>query len=284
MVKTLDEATALESRGQGRYVRVIDKGRFWGIVTPHGGYLMALMLHAMEREVDDPERQPRMLSQHFLGAIRPGEIEIDVSVERVGRSVTSVSARMSSGDHFVGLATAIFTVDGDGPEFLDDPMPDVPPPTQPETEMMGFFVAHVHDQFDFHRRFGEDGAVVPCEDGGWVLAKDEGAWDHRLALVASDIWVPPIIRHPDRIAATPSLHHVVHFGPDVRGDRQMPLLVQHRMSSGAKGLTDEDIALWAQDGRLLLRARQLRAAVSPQKVMGRDFQSDASPEDSSGDD
>ncbi len=156
-----------------------------------------------------------MLSQHFLAAIRPGEIAIDVSVERVGRAATSVSARISSGDPLVGLATSIFSENGEGPDFLDDPLPDVLPPMEPDTEMVGFSMAHVHERFDFHRRFGTDGAVVPCEG-------------------------------------------------------RTPLLVRHRLSNGRKGLTDEDIALWSQDGRLLLRARQMRTVVPANKALGRD--------------
>ena len=279
MAKILDEETALERRNSpsnspgksGRYVREIGTGPFWGIVTPHGGYLMALMLHAIELEVDDPARRPRMLSQHFLAAIKPGEVAIDVTIERVGRGVTSVSARMSSRDQLVGLATAILTLDGEGPAFQDESLPDVPGISEPDREMTGFSTARVHDQFDFHRRFGSDDAVLPCEDGGWIVIKHPGAWDHRLALVASDVWVPPIIRHPERISATPSLHHVAHFGPDVGGAASTPLLVRHCLSSGGRGVTDEDIALWAEDGRLLMRARQLRTVVPTQKLMGREF-------------
>lgn len=280
MTKLLEEATAFESGGGGRYVRQIDDGSFWGVVTPHGGYLMALALQAMRLEVDDPSRRPRMLSQHFLGSIPPGPIAIDVTIERVGRGVTSVSARLVEleRDRLVGLATAIFSQDGDGPAFLDDPLPDVPGPDEPDREMLGFFLANVHHQYEFHRRFGADGAVLPCEDGGWVNALHPGAWDHRDALVASDIWVPPIIRHPERIAATPSLHHVAHFGPDVEGDESMPFLVHHEMSSGGGGLTDEDIRVWAADGRLLLAAKQLRATVPPAKAIGRDLEAEAGGE------
>jgi hypothetical protein len=60
---------------------------------------------------------------------------------------------------------------------------------------------------------------------------------------------------------------VVHFGPDVHGAAEIPMLVRHRLSSGARGLTEEDIALWAADGRLLLKARQLRTVVALDRVM-----------------
>ncbi len=271
MTTILDEETALSHEGNGRYVRTLEKGPFWGVVTPHGGYLMALALQAMTLEVDDAARKPRMLSQHFLGSLAPGPVAVDVTVERAGRGVTSVSARISGGDRLVGLATALFTTEGEGPAFLDEPMPDVARPDRPDTEMLGFFVANVHHTYEFHRRFGEGGTVLPCEDGGWIVSKHPGAWDARDALVASDLWIPPVIRHPDRVCATPSLHHVAHFGADVTGTEAVPFLVHHQLTNGGAGLTDESIRLWAEDGRMLLSARQLRTVVTPQKALGREM-------------
>jgi acyl-coenzyme A thioesterase PaaI-like protein len=265
MSKRFDEATRLEARGNGRFEIMIDQADYWGIVTPHGGYLMALMIAAMDLAVDDPARRPRSLVQHFLGRVAPGRVVIDVSIERSTRAVTSVSARMRSGVDTVGLATALYTSDRDGPEFLDEPAPPVAIASQAD-EALPTFIAPVHAWFDFHRRFGSDGAIVPVEDGGWVVSRETGPWDHRLALLVSDLWIPPIIRHPDRVAATPSLHHVVHFGPDVVGDGTEKFLVRHRLTHGGRGLSDEDIALWTDDGRLLLRGRQLRMVVAPESL------------------
>lgn len=267
MSERFDEATRLESRGGGRYERIVEEGDdYWGMVTPHGGYLMALAFAAMESEVGDPTRRPRALTQHFLGRIPPGPLCIDVRIERQTRAVTSVSARIGSGAEPAGLATAIFTASREGPVFLDDPMPETPPPPpRSEIESPPVFVAPVHQRYDFDRRFGQDGPVVPVEDGGWILPYDEGAWDHRFALFLSDLWIPPVIRHPERVFATPTLHHTVHFGPDVRGDRGA-FLAHHRLASGGDGITDEDIGLWSEDGRILLRARQLRLVVPPASV------------------
>lgn len=265
MSRRFDEATRLEACGPGRYARTIDRGDYWGMVTPHGGYLMALMLAAMQLEVGDPTRRPRTLVQHFLGRVAPGRVEVEVVVERTTRAVSSVSARMRSGEDVAGLATALFTTDREGPAFVDEPAPGVAPPTDPN-ERLPTFLAPVHAHFDFHRRFGSDGRTLPVEDGGWILPREVGPWDHRLALLLSDLWIPAIIRHPDRVAATPSLHHMVHFGPDVRGE-EGAFLVRHRLSSGGGGISDEDIALWSRDGRLLLRARQLRMVVAAESLL-----------------
>jgi hypothetical protein len=192
-------------------------------------------------------------------------VTIEVTIERASRAVSSVSARMRSGGETAGLATAMFTIDREGPMFLDEPLPDVAIRGS-EYEALPTFIAPVHGHFEYHRRFGADAAVVPVEDGGWVRPLETGAWDHRLALLLSDIWIPPIIRHPERVVATPTLHHAVHFGGDVSGKGGEAFLVRHRLTQGGGGISDEDISLWCEDGRLLLRARQLRLVVAPESL------------------
>jgi acyl-CoA thioesterase len=262
----LDERTELEIVGEGRYRRKIDDGEFWGTGSPFGGYLMALGFAAMRAEVGDQTRVPRVYSHQFLRRVPVGSLDIIVTTERVGALVHSVTARLVVDDDTVGVAGGLFTGERDGPDYLDEPIPDVAPPTEPEgTEVPGW-QTNVHGRFVPFRRFGSDGPVVPNEDGGWLRATEPGDWDHRLALMASDVWPPPVIRHPDRMCATPSLHHVVHFGPDVGGPAGSDLLVRHRATRGSGGLTDEDITLWADDGRLLLKARQLRTVIDLERI------------------
>jgi len=262
----LDEHTELESQGGGRYVRMIDDGEFWGTGSPFGGYLMALTFAAMRAEVADSERRPRVYSHHFLRRVPVGRLDIDVTTERVGALVHSVTARLVVAGDTVGLATGMFTGDREGPTYLDEPMPAVAPPTEPEGTVVPGWATKVHGRFVPHRRFGEDGVTECNEDGGWLRPVEPGPWDHRLALMASDVWPPPVIRRADRMCATPSLHHVVHFGPDVGGSADQALLVRHVASRGHGGLTDEEITLWADDGRLQLKARQLRTVVDLSRI------------------
>lgn len=262
----LDERTTLDSLGDGRYRREIDDGEFWGTGSPFGGYLMALTFAAMRAEVADEERLPRIYSHQFLRRVPVGPLDVVVTTERVGALVHSVTARLLVGDDTVGVAGGMFTGEREGPEYLDEPMPDVAPPDEPNGTDVPGWATNVHGRFVPHRRFGADGAVVPNEDGGWLRPAEPGPWDHRMALMASDVWPPPVIRHPERMCATPSLHHVVHFGPDVTGEADQALLVRHRASRGHGGLTDEEITLWADDGRLLLKARQLRTVIDLSRI------------------
>jgi hypothetical protein len=262
----LDERTELEPLGDGRYRRQIDDGEYWGTGSPFGGYLMALGFQAMRLEVADETRLPRVYTHQFLRRIPVGPLDIVVTTERVGALVHSVTARLEAGGDTVGVATGMFTGDREGPDYLDATMPDVAPPTEPDGTDVPGWATNVHGRFVPHRRFGEDGAVFPNEDGGWLRMAEPGPWDHRLALMASDVWPPPVIRHPDRMCATPSLHHVVHFGAEVGGTADQALLVRHVATRGHGGLTDEEITLWSDDGRLQLKARQLRTVIDLSQI------------------
>ena len=64
---------------------------------PHGGYLAAIILRALTLTLEDPLRSPRSLTIHFLKAPEEGPVLIETTIERDGRSLSSLSARMEPG-------------------------------------------------------------------------------------------------------------------------------------------------------------------------------------------
>ena len=95
---------------------------------PHGGYLAAMLLRALTAAVDDPERTPRSLTIHYTRAPEPGPIEIRMTVERAGRSLSTLSARMEQAGRTTALALAAFSVPWRAPEANELPMPELAPP------------------------------------------------------------------------------------------------------------------------------------------------------------
>ncbi|MEZ5165387.1 MAG: thioesterase family protein [Acidimicrobiales bacterium] len=210
----LDERTQLEPLGDGRYRRLIDDGEFWGTGSPFGGYLMALGFAAMRAEVEDRARRPRVYTHQFLRRVPVGALELAVTTERVGALVHAVSVRLHAGGDVVGVAGGLFTGEQDGPSYLDDPMPTVDPPTEPGgTEVPGW-ATNVHARFTPHRRFGADGLHLPNEDGGWLVMNEPGPWDHRLALMASDVW--PLRSSAGPIACAPRRASITSCTSDPR--------------------------------------------------------------------
>src|SRR3954454_25279898 len=92
---------------------------------PHGGYVMALLVRAMERAVDDDARQPRSLTTHFLRPPAVGPITTTATVERAGRSMTTVTARLEQNGKPVALGVGAFAGAYPGPEVGEVPMPAV---------------------------------------------------------------------------------------------------------------------------------------------------------------
>ena len=57
---------------------------------PHGGYLAAMLLRALIETVADPLRAPRSLTIHYARAPEPGPVTIATTIERAGRSLSTL--------------------------------------------------------------------------------------------------------------------------------------------------------------------------------------------------
>ena len=68
----------------------------------------------MTAELDDPAREARSLTCHYLRPPAEGEVRLDVAVERSGRSLSTVTARLSQAGALCVLAVAAFAVELDG--------------------------------------------------------------------------------------------------------------------------------------------------------------------------
>ncbi len=95
---------------------------------PHGGYMAAMLLRALMEAVAEPRRAPRSLTIHYARAPVAGPVRIRTVLEREGRSLSTLSARIEQEGHLVALALAAFSVPWSGPEISELPLPDVAGP------------------------------------------------------------------------------------------------------------------------------------------------------------
>src|SRR3954454_21401403 len=118
-------------------VREVDAGVFEGVVNrdwwivfgPNGGFLAAMLVKAMGAAVEDDARMARSLTIHYTAAPAEGPVRIRTTVERAGRSLTTVTARMEQEGRLIALAIGAFSRTRRAEiEFDDAPAPDVPPP------------------------------------------------------------------------------------------------------------------------------------------------------------
>src|SRR5689334_25232993 len=92
---------------------------------------MAIVLHAMELAIGDPQRRPRSLTVHFLRPPKLGPLTARPVVERAGRALSTATARLEQDGKPVALGVGAFSPAWDAPEVGDAPMPTgVEPPAE----------------------------------------------------------------------------------------------------------------------------------------------------------
>ncbi len=183
---------------------------------PHGGYLAAMLLRALTETVADAQRAPRSLTIHYARAPQPGPVEIQTTIERAGRSLSTLSARMEQDGRLMALALAAFSVPWSAPEIADLPLPDVEPAEPrhrdpvPPHPLAPPFARHM----EFQPRMGTRpfaGAHAPMEIGGWLALAEPRPLDAlALAFFSDALFSPPFIRLSEP-AVTPTIDLTIHF-------------------------------------------------------------------------
>jgi acyl-CoA thioesterase len=230
---------------------------------PHGGYIAAMLLRALIETVGDPDRTPRSVTIHYARAPEPGPVSIHTVIERGGRSLSTLSARMEQDGRLIALVLAAFSVPWRAPELLDAQMPDVAP-ADPEREAGRLreagappFTKHLV----FQPRIGAvpfSGSERPMEIGGWLgLAVARSIDALSLAFFSDALFPPPFVRLTEP-AVSPTIDLTIHFrGGAPRSDPDELCLARFRSTVVHEGFFEEDGVIWAADGTILAQSRQL---------------------------
>jgi acyl-CoA thioesterase len=232
---------------------------------PHGGYIAAMLLRALSETVADPARAPRSLTVHYPRAPEPGPASIHTVVEREGRSLSTLSARMEQDGKLIALVLAAFSVPWRAPEIADLQMPEVASPDAVrESHLMVKEAPPFTRQLVIQPRLGTPpfkGSDAPMEIGAWLGLADPRPIDAlSLALFSDALFSPPFIRLSTP-AVTPTVDLTIHFRarlPLVPDPDPAELCFAHFHSVHVhEGFFEEDGAIWAADGTLLAQSRQL---------------------------
>ena len=255
--------TAVTAVGGGCYSARIDEG-WWIQRGPNGGYLAAIVLRAILAEVSDPERTPRSITLHYLRPPAAGPCEVAVTVERAGRGLTTVTARLSQGDKDCILALAALGVARPGATFDDHPTPVMRAPEELEPRSDGPPPVPFRGRFDTRPGLGSAPFELGDEalTGGWIRTPDDDPLDEVLLVALTDAWVPAIFSRVTVPLGVPTIDLTVHFRqapPRAPGWAQ----VRFRTTMSAEGYLEEDGEVWSADGHLLAQSRQLGVVVAP---------------------
>ena len=232
---------------------------------PHGGYLAAMLLRALIKTVADPARSPRSLTIHYASAPDPGPVAIRTSIERAGRSLSTLSARMEQDGKLIALVLAAFSVPWSGPEISDIEMPQVAPPDA--TREPGTLIKLGAPPFTRHitlqPRFGGmpfTGVEQPMELGGWLALAEPRPIDALSLAFFTDALIPAPFMRTAQPNAAPTIDLTIHFRaatPLASLDPDEMCLVRIRGGVIHEGFFEEDCVIWASDGTVLAQSRQL---------------------------
>ena len=257
--RTFDDDTLLTPAGDGLWDGAIADG--WTTPRgPLGGYVMAIVLRGMELAVGDAARTPRSVTMHFLRVPEVGPVTVAAAVEREGRSLSSVTARLEQGGRLLGIAIGAYSKPWDGPLLDGAPMPEVAPPEgrEPVGDLGRGEPPAFTQRLSMQHRFGEPpfSGAKRGETGGWIGLREERPLDAGAIAVLADAWFPAPWPRLKALAPAPTIDLTIHF----RTALPLPdglLLGRFTNRVVRDGFFDEDGELWTPDGTLVAQSRQL---------------------------
>jgi acyl-CoA thioesterase len=260
-----DRDTAVARVAENVWEARIDPG-WWVMAGPNGGYLAAILVRALEAAVADPTRLARSLTVHYTRPPEQGPARIETRLERAGRALSSVSARLVQGDALVAVALAAFSKPRrSGQELADARMPEVAPPER---------CPAMEERIPIHQRYEQRWAIgappftagehALC--GGWIRLREPRAVDAALAAAFCDAFPPALfsaVREGAVFGGVPTVDLTVHFRaslPLAGAAADAFTLAVFRSRLAREGFLEEDGELWSADGVLLAQSRQLALA------------------------
>jgi acyl-CoA thioesterase len=265
-----DRATAVTPLADGALAAAVDEGWFAGR-GPNGGYLAAIVLRAMLAALDDPAREPRSLTCHYLRPPAAGPVRIDVTVERAGRATSTLTARLSQDDRPCVLGVAAFGVDVRAPAAYATEPPAVPAPEDVAPADSSGSGLSIVSRFEARPAVGAPmfAGTGEAVTGGWLRFAEPRVTDAAALAMFADAWWPaPWVRLREPVPA-PTIDLTVHF----RAPRAAaalapgePVLAVFRSTTAADGFFEEDGEIRTRDGVLLAQSRQLALLAFPDRA------------------
>jgi acyl-CoA thioesterase len=256
-----DQDTSVEKMPQNRFAAQVS-GRWRVGAAANGGYLSAILLRALGETVNDPARQIRSLTIHYLNPAVEGPAAVSCCIERQGRSLTTVSARMEQAGRTVCLALGAFTSALSSVIEHDQlPAPPLAVPEQLEPLPDDRSLPEFTHRFEY--RFGHGpnlhSGSQAVETGGWLRLRETRPVDTLLVAALADAWIPAVfVATPERVPV-PTIDLTIHFRRGIDEAEFDGGFVQVLFSTRlvTEGFCEEDGFLWDTRGRLVAQSRQL---------------------------
>ncbi|MBF5044552.1 thioesterase family protein [Aggregicoccus sp. 17bor-14] len=248
---------------QGQYEALIGADWFQGRGA-YGGVVGAGILRAMLHHLADAQRLPRSFTVHFCAPVSAGPATLQVRVERAGRQVSHLSARLEQAGGVAALASGTFAVSRESSLRWDTHQaPAVSPPRElPEvpSELLPTFAQH----FDYRWAVGAPPFSGAQEAllGGWIRPRVPTPLDAPLAVALLDAFPPAASVRAEGFCNLATMDYTAHFYaalPQAHAADDAFFLRVGSSRHAASGYADDTAHLWSEDGKLLAQLRQVAA-------------------------
>ena len=257
-----DDETAVKRLDAETFTAEIEPS-WWVAFGPNGGYLAAIILRTMHQALADETWQPSSLTIHYTAAPAVGACHVITRIERKGRSLATLSARLTQGDRLCVLALAAFSLPRESTmSFAERVMPDVPPPDHIAPMASVETLPSFTGRYDYRWAIGDRpfSGSAQALAGGWIRLTESRLIDSLLVAAFLDGWVPAIFPRLTRVLAVPTVDLTIHFrarlplADATPQDFALGVFTTHFVTGG---FLEEDGELWSASGVLLAHSRQL---------------------------
>ena len=254
----LDRAVASTRTSEGVHAVTVTDDWNTPNGTPNGGYVLAVVLHAVAQESPLPD--PLSASITYFRPPATGDATIDVTALRIGKRVSTFEAVLTQDDKPVVHAVISFhDADSTGDaQHSTHEAPAIPKPSQclDVLSAVPFGTVPILDRFDY-RHEGVPGWMEGEPSGDtsatfWVRLKDGRPIDSLAASVLVDAY-PPVTSEIGHLKSA-TVQLTIHFRRRPVTDWALAHVVTRHVIDGYH---DEDVELWDEDGRLFAQSRQL---------------------------
>lgn len=249
-----DHDVHVERTGENRFETEISSD--WNIVAPNGGYLMAIAGNVISRVSD--YQIPLSMTAYYHKPASPGNAVL--IIDRIIKSTRAITAKISliqkkkAVISYTGMFTHKDAFSGmtlvPKLPILPDPSACVEIPASPLSFFKQVRLSLPRDQLDWLQGVEGNETVF----SGYFSYQDNRPMDALSVLLFVDATPPPILRKTGPLVWVPTIELTVQVRNIPTGS-SLGFISTTRFTTN--GLTETDIELWTEKGKIIALGRQL---------------------------
>ena len=259
----LDQAIALTPLGAGRWRGHTDLA-YWNFVGPYGGFVAAVLMQALMLR-EDRLGDPLALTVNYAGALSEGPFEIIVQTRRSSRTTQHVQAEIVQGDdpatRVAVTATAVFAIRREVWSRAEARAPRAPRAAEVPTigARPGVRWPDMYE-LRFVSGLPMQGERDDSRSLYWIRDKPDRPLDYPALSSICDSAFPRIFVIRPQLTQVATVSMNIYFHGNAAGVAAVgsqPLLIDTCGNVFDQGFSDQQAAVWTEEGRLIASTQQV---------------------------